>query len=337
MILPCLLEDTTMLRRTIGLLVTLVLGLLVAPLAAEAQPPAKVARIGYLAQIARPPLIEAFRQELREFGYREGQNLAIEFRDAEGQPDRLPALAAELVQLHVDVLVAFPTNAVRAAKHATTVIPIVIAGADDPVRTGLVASLARPGGNITGVSNFGPDLSGKRLELLKEAVPALSRIAVLWNAADSGMTLRFEQMQVAALALGGTVYPLGVHNATQVDSALTAMTQERPDALFVVTDVLTARHNGRIVEFAAKNQLPTIFEYREPVVAGGLIAYGPSQADLHRRAAYYVDRILKGAKPADLPVEQPMRIELVINLKTAEALGLTIPPTLLFQADEVIR
>jgi putative ABC transport system substrate-binding protein len=212
-----------------------------------------------------------------------------------------------------------------------------MAGADDPVRTGLVASLARPGGNMTGVSSFGPDLSGKRLELLKEAVPALSRIAVLWNAADSGMTLRFEQMQVAALVLGQTVSPLGVHEATQVESALAAMTQERPDALFVITDVLTARHWGRIVEFAAKHQLPTLFEYREPVVAGGLIAYGPSQADLHRRAAYYVDRILKGAKPADLPVEQPMRIELVINVKTAKELGLTLPSTLLFQADEVIR
>jgi putative tryptophan/tyrosine transport system substrate-binding protein len=233
--------------------------------------------------------------------------------------------------------VTHPSPAARAAKHATTVIPIVMAGVDDPVRTGLVASLAQPGGNLTGLSSFGPDLSGKRLELLKEAVPALSRIAVLWNAADRGMTLRFEQMQAAALALGETVYPLGVHDATEVESALTAMTQERPDALFVVTDVLTARHWGRIVEFAAQHQLPTLFEYREPVVAGGLLAYGPSQADLHRRAAYYVDRILKGAKPVDLPVEQPMRIELVINLKTAKKLGLTLPSTLLFQADEAIR
>jgi putative ABC transport system substrate-binding protein len=318
----------------VGVLITCTFVILAAPPAAAQQP---VKRIGYLAQITRAPLVEAFRQGLRELGYREGQNLAIEFRDAEGQPARLPALAAELVQLNVDVIVAFPTNSARAAKQATTMIPIVMAGADDPVRTGLVASLARPGGNMTGVSNFGPDLSGKRLELLKEAVPTLSRIAVLWNAADSGMTLRFEQMQVAALALGKTVYPLGVHDATQVDSALATMTQERPDALFVITDVLTARHNGRIVDFAAQNQLPTIFEYREPVVAGGLIAYGPSQADLHRRAAYYVDRILKGAKPADLPVEQPMRLELVINVKTAQALGLTIPPSVLFQADEVIK
>jgi putative tryptophan/tyrosine transport system substrate-binding protein len=319
----------------VGVFLTLTFVLLAAPPAAPAQQPVK--RIGYLAQITRAPLVEAFRQGLRELGYREGQNLALEFRDAEGKPERLPALAVELVQLHVDVIVAHPSNAARAAKHATTVIPIVMAGADDPVRTGLVASLARPGGNITGVSNFGPDLSGKRLELLKEAVPTLARIAVLWNAADRGMTLRFEQMQVAALALGETVHPLGVHDATQVESALTAMTQERPDALFVITDVLTARHWGRIVEFAAQHQLPTLFEYREPVVAGGLLAYGPSQADLHRRAAYYVDRILKGAKPADLPVEQPMRIELVINLKTAEGLGLTIPPAVLFQADEVIR
>ena len=319
----------------VGVFVTLTFVLLAAPPAAPAQQPVK--RIGYLAQITRAPLVEAFRQGLRELGYHEGQNLTIEFRDAAGQPERLPVLAAELVQLHVDVIVTFPTNAARAAKQATTSIPIVMAAADDPVRTGLVASLARPGGNITGLSNFGPDLSGKRLELLKEAVPTLARIAVLWNAADSGMTLRFEQMQVAALALGRTVYPLGVHDATQVDSALAAMTQERPDALFVITDVLTARHNGRIVDFAAKHQLPTIFEYREPVVAGGMMAYGPSQADLHRRAAYYVDRILKGAKPADLPVEQPMRIELVINVKTAKELGLTLPSTLLFQADEVIR
>jgi putative ABC transport system substrate-binding protein len=237
----------------------------------------------------------------------------------------------------VDVIVTFPTNAARAAKHATTMIPIVMAAADDPVRTGLVASLARPGGNLTGLSSFGPDLSGKRLELLKEAVPTLARIAVLWNAADSGMTLRFQQMEVAALALSQTVYPLGVHEATQVDSALAALPQERPDALFVITDVLTVRHHARIVDFAVKHQLPTIFEYREPVVAGGLMAYGPSQADLHRRAAYYVGRILKGVKPADLPVEQPMKFELVLNLKTAKELGLTLPATLLFQADEVIK
>jgi putative tryptophan/tyrosine transport system substrate-binding protein len=321
--------------RAVGVFITFAFVTLAAPPAAPAQPPVK--RIGYLAQITRAPLVEAFRQGLRELGYQEGQNLAIAFRDAEGKPERLPALAAELVQLHVDVIVTHPSPAARAAKHATTLIPIVMAGADDPVRTGLVASLARPGGNITGLSSFGPDLSGKRLELLKEAVPTLARIAVLWNAADRGMTLRFEQMQVAALALGQTVSPLGVHEATQVESALAAMTQERPDALFVITDVLTARHWGRIVEFAATHQLPTLFEYREPVVAGGLIAYGPSQADLHRRAAYYVDRILKGAKPADLPVEQPMRIELVINVKTAKELGLTLPSTLLFQADEVIR
>jgi ABC-type uncharacterized transport system substrate-binding protein len=319
----------------VGVFITLTFVILAAPLTAPAQQPVK--RIGYLAQVTRAPLVEAFRQGLGELGYHEGQNLAIEFRDAEGKPERLPALAAELVQLNVDVLVTFPTNAARAAKQATTSIPIVMAAADDPVRTGLVASLARPGGNITGLSNFGPDLSGKRLELLKEAVPTLSRLAVLWNAADSGMTLRFKQMEVAALALGQTMYPLGVHDATQVDSALAAMTQERPDALFVITDVLTARHWARIAEFAATHQLPTLFEYREPVVAGGLMAYGPSQAALHRRAAYYVDRILKGTKPADLPVEQPTKFELVLNLKTAQALGITLPPTLLILTDEVIK
>jgi putative ABC transport system substrate-binding protein len=325
----------TMWLSAVGVFITFTFVLLAAPPAAPAQPPVK--RIGYLAQVMRAPLVEAFRQGLRELGYQEGHNLALEFRDAAGQPERLPALAAELVQLHVDVLVTFPTNAARAAKQATTTIPIVMAAGDDPVRTGLVASLAQPGGNLTGLSNFGPDLSGKRLELLTEAVPTLARIAVLWNAADSGMTLRFKQMEVAAQALHQTVYPLGVRDATQVDSALAALAQERPDALFVVTDVLTARHWARIAEFAATHQLPTLFEYREPVVAGGLMAYGPSQATLHRRAAYYVDRILKGAKPADLPVEQPMKFELVLNLKIAEALGITIPPTLLFQADEVLK
>jgi putative ABC transport system substrate-binding protein len=323
----------------IGLIVTLTLAILVVPRAADAQQPVKVTRIGYLAigEDAQSPSVEALRQGLREFGYREGHNLALEFRSAEGKLDRLPALAVELVQLQVDVIVTCCTTAARAVQHATSTIPIVLAGTDEPVRSGLVASLARPGGNITGVSNFATDLSAKRLELLKEAVPTLARVAVLWNAASRDMTLRFEQIQDGARALGVTLHPLGVHNANDIDSALAAMTQERPDALFMISDVLTTAHTRRIIDFTVQNQLPTMFEFRGPVVTGGMMAYGPSSTDLHRRAAYYVDRILKGAKPADLPVEQPMKFDLVINLKTAQALGLTIPPTLLFQADEVIR
>jgi putative ABC transport system substrate-binding protein len=242
-----------------------------------------------------------------------------------------------LVRLKVDVIVTSGQGATRAAANATTTIPIVMVASEDPVGTGLVASLVRPGGNITGTSALATDLSGKRLELLKEAVPTLSRVPVLWNAASSAMTLRFEQIQVAARALGVTLQPLGVRDANDVDSALAAMTQERPDALFTITDVLTAAPTRRIVDFAAKSQLPTMFEYRGPVAAGGLMAYGPSLADQHRRTASYVDKILKGAKPAELPVEQAMKFELVINLKTAQALGLTLSPMFLFRADEVIR
>jgi putative ABC transport system substrate-binding protein len=319
--------------------VTLTLSLLAAPLAVEAQPSAKVARIGFLALLgdAQAPPVEAFRQALRVLGYLEGQNIAMEFRSAEGKGDRLPALAAELVHLPVDIIVTPLTVAAQAAKQATTTIPIVIVNAGDPVGTGLVASLARPGGNITGISGLATDLSGKRLELLKEAVPTLSRVAVLWNAADRGMTLRFEEMQAAARALGVTLQPLGVRDATDVDSAFAALTQERPDALFMITDMLTVFHTRRIVDFVAQSQLPTMFEYRGPVAMGGLMSYGPSLADQHRRAATYVDKILKGAKPADLPVEQPMKFELVLNLKAAQSLGLTLPPATLFQADEVIR
>jgi len=319
----------------VGFLVTLTLCLLGAPLTADAQLPAKVARIGYLALVEDPRLVEAFRQGLRELGYVDGQNIAMESRFAQGKGDRLPALTAELVQLHMDVIVTFPAVADRAAKNTTTTVPIVMVNARDPVGTGLVASLARPGGNITGLSGLATDLSGKRLELLKEAVPSLSRVAVLWNART--MTPDFEQIHAAARALGVTVQPLGVQDASDIESALATMTRERPDALFMITDVLTRMYSNRVVDFGAKSQLPTMFEFRTPVDAGGLMSYGPSVSEQHRRAAYYVARILQGTKPADLPVEQPMTFELVINLKAAKALGLTIPPALLFQATEVIQ
>jgi putative tryptophan/tyrosine transport system substrate-binding protein len=325
--------------RRAMLLITLALSLLVAPLCADAQPAAKVARIGYLSPVggAGSPTAEAFRQGLRELGYVEGHNIALEFRAAEGKGELLPVLAAELVQLPVDVIVAFSSAAAQAAKHTTTTIPIVMVSSGDPVATGLVASLARPGGNLTGLTGLATELSGKRLELLREAVPSLARVAVLWNALDAAMTHTFSGIQAAAPALRVTVQPLGVREAKEIDSAIAAMMEERPDALFMITDVLTRRHTRQVVDFAAQRQLPTLFEGRGPVAEGGLMSYGPSLTDLLQRAATYVDKILKGAKPADLPMEQPMKFELVINLTTAQALGLTIPPTLLFQADEVIR
>jgi putative tryptophan/tyrosine transport system substrate-binding protein len=304
----------------VGGIVTLALSLLVAPLAAKAQAQAKVARVGYLSPVggAGSPSAEAFRQGLRELGHVEGHNLALEFRAAEGKSDVLPALAAELVQLPVDVIVAFSSAAAQTAKHTTTTIPIVMVSSGDPVATGLVASLARPGGNLTGLTGLATEVSGKRLELLREAVPRLSRVAVLWNARDAAMTDTFRGIQAAAPVLGVAVQPLGVREAKEIDSAIAAMTAERPDALFMITAVLTRRHTQQIVDFAAQRQLPTLFEGRGPVAEGGLMSYGPSFPDLLRRAASYVDRILKGAKPGDLPVEQPMKFELVINLKTAQ-------------------
>jgi putative ABC transport system substrate-binding protein len=320
-------------------LVLVALSLLVVSRAAEAQPAGKVARIGYLSLQGEGPSpdTQAFQQGLRDLGYVDGTNLVTAFRFAVGQPERLPDLAAELVRLQVDVFVTYGRPATRAAAAASPTTPIVMLGIGDPVGAGLVASLARPGGNITGLSTLATDLSGKRLELLKEALPTLARVAVLWNAADPAMTRYYTQTQAAAQALGVALQPLGVRDAADIDGALAAMTQERPDALFMIADVLTTRHSRRIVDFATQRQLPTMFEGRGLVAAGGLMAYGPSYAEQHRRATYYVDRILKGTKPADLPVEQPMKLNLVLNRKTAQALGLTLSPTLLFQADEVLQ
>jgi len=237
----------------------------------------------------------------------------------------------------VDVIVALGGQATEAFKNTTTKVPIVIVSGGDLVAIGLVASLARPGGNITGLSLMNPELAGKRLELLKEAIGRLGRVAVLWNARDPVMTNIFSEIQTAAPVLGVTVQPLGVHGAKDIDSALTTMTADRPDALFIITDVLTSRYMRQVVDFAAQHQLPTMFQSSGPVAEGGLMYYGPNFTYAYQRAAYYVDRILKGAKPADLPVEQPMKFELVINLKTAKALGITIPPSLLLLADEVIQ
>jgi putative ABC transport system substrate-binding protein len=283
-------------------------------------------------------MLEAFRQGLRELGYVEGQNIVIEYRYAEGRDDRLADLAAELVRLKVDVIVAVSGVGTRAVQHATRTIPIVMAGASDPVGEGLVASLARPGGNTTGLSLLSAELPGKRLEILKETVPQSARVAVLTNLANPNHASVMHNLTGAAQALGLHLHVVELRRPDELDAAFAAMTRAGADALFVQGEpVLLDGLRGRIVDLAATSRLPAMYSWRMYVDAGGLMSYGPSLSDMMRRAATYVDKILKGAKPADLPVEQPMKFELVINLKTAKALGLTIPPTLLFQADEVIQ
>ena len=329
-------------RSTIGLIVTLALAFLVAPRAAVAQPPAKVPRIGWLslaAPSAYPYLYDAFRQGLRELGWVEGHNIAIESRSAEGNPDRLADLAAELVRLKVNVLLAVNPFAARAARQATSELPIVIAGVGDAVGQGLVASLARPGGNITGVSEQYTDLVSKWLELLKEAVPQASRVGVLtMSTLWSVQSEPWQALQQAAKTMRVTLGRVEVREPSDFESAFASLTQEHVEALLVLPHPLVLLHRTRLLALATERQLPTIWgPLREFVDAGGLMAYGPSLRDQFRRAAYFVDKILKGTKPADLPVEQPMKFELVVNLKAAKELGLSIPPTLLFQADEVIQ
>ncbi len=301
---------------------------LATPLAAGAQQAGKVWRIGMLSlgsPTNSPHILEAFRQQLRELGYVEGQNIVIEYRWAEGRAERLPDLAAELVGLKVDVIVAGGTPAPLAAKRASRTIPIVMAAAGDPVGTGLVASLAKPGGNVTGTSDHSPELTGKRLQLTKEIIPRLSRAAVLWNAANPIAALVASETEIAARTLGVQVQSLEVRGPDDFENALPAAISGGADTLFVVDDPLVFRSRMRIADFAARNRLPATGIHREFAEAGGLMTFGANLADLNRRAAIFVDKILKGAKPADLPVEQPTKYELVINLKTAKALGLTIP------------
>ncbi len=305
---------------------------------AQAQQAKKVPRIGLLvpgSESAFSIRTEAFRQGLRELGYVEGKNIAIEYRWAEGNLDRLPALAAELVLLKVDLIFA-SGNAARAAKSATRTIPIVATSAD-PVGTGLVASLARPGGNITGLSLLSPELSGKRLELLKETVPKLSRVAVLLNPTAANSPSDLKETQTAARSLGMQLQLLEARSPDKFDPSFSAMMREHAGALVVTTDLMFLDNRTRIVSLAAKNRLPVMYYDRSFVEAGGLMSYGADIDDLFRRAATYVDKILKGAKPADLPVEQPTKFELVINLKTAKQIGLTIPPNVLVRADKVIK
>ena len=325
----------------VGLIVTLALALLVVPLTAAAQQPVKVPRIGYLG--GRSPAegaarnLEALHQGLRELGYSEGQNLVIEYRWPESQPERRSALAAELVQLQPDVILASGDPSIRAVKEATTTIPLVMVPSAAPVENRFVASLARPGGNLTGVSIQAADVGGKRLALLKDALPQASRVAVLRNAADPGKELEWRNTQEAARRLGVTLSSVEVRGPDDFDPAFAALTRERPDALVVFSEPLTLAHQRRIVAFATQHQLPMISEIREFAVAGALMTYGASLPALFRRAAYYVDRLLKGTKPADLPVEQPWTFELVLNRKTAQALGVTFPLTLLVLADEVLE
>jgi putative tryptophan/tyrosine transport system substrate-binding protein len=316
--------------------------LLAAPLAAGAQQAGKIARIGYLGTnlAVSPHLPEAFRQGLRDLGYVEGRNVVIEYRSAEGKLERLPALAAELVALKVDVIVVGAEPHALAAKQATRTLPIVFATAADPVASRLVTSLARPDGNMTGLATLSPDLVGKRLELLKQVVPGVSWVAVLWHPGGAGERTgrdMLKEAEVGARALGVRLQVVEARNPADLDRVFLDMTKPRPGALTVWTSPVLYNERRRLVDLAAKHRLPAVYPSREFVDAGGLMAYGPNIADMYRRAATYVDKLLKGAKPGDLPVEQPTKFELVINLKTAKALGLMIPPSLLQRADRVIE
>jgi putative ABC transport system substrate-binding protein len=306
-------------------------------MAAGAQQAGKIHQIGYLSPSSPSPIITPLIDTLRELGWIEGKNVAFEYRYADDRLERLPELAAELVRLNVDVIVARGTLGPSAAKRATSTIPIIMTAAGDPLGSGLVASLARPGGNITGMSLMVPDIGGKRLELLKEVLPRLARVAVLWNAANPYPAIVFKETQAAGRTLGIEVQSLGVRGPDDFDGAFETARRQHPEALITVEDPLTVAHQRVIADFAAKHQLPSLHGFREFVAAGGLMSYGASVADMYRRAAGFVDKILKGAKPADLPVQQPTTFELVINLKTAKTLGLTIPPGVLAIADEVIE
>jgi len=307
---------------------------------AEAQQPTKVSRIGYLAGTvpdAQRPRIEAFRQALRELGYVEGKNVVIESRYAEGKLDRRRALVTDLVRLKVDVILTAGPGDTLAAKGATNTIPIVMAQDPDPVGSGFVASLARPGGNITGLSTLAPEISGKRLELLKEIVPRLFRVAVFGTSTNPGTTQMLRETELAAGAFGVKLQYLDVLDPKDIETVFHAASKGRADAVLVLGGAVFFSQRTQVIELAVKNRLPAIYNDPDYVEAGGLMSYGVSQLNLYRRAATYVDKILKGAKPADLPVEQPLKFELVINLKAAKQIGLTIPPNVLVRADKVIR
>jgi putative ABC transport system substrate-binding protein len=321
-------------------LIALAVAVLVWPLAAVAQDSAKVSRIGLLSPFtpaATAAWHEAFRQGLRDLGWIEGKNVRIEYRYSEGRSDRLPGLAADLVRLRVDVIVAATATDAQPAKNATSTIPIVVASSGDPVGSGLVESLARPGGNVTGLSQIAPETAGKRLELLKEIVPRLSRVAVLWNPEGQVSSLGWKEIQLPARQLAVQLHSLEARSANDFDKAFEEATRAGAGALVVMPNPVFAGNLTRIADLAVKGRLPSIFHLGEFADAGGLMAYGPDRSDMFRRAAVYVDKILKGARPGDLPIEQPTKFELVINLRTAKALGLAIPQSLLLRADHVIQ
>jgi putative ABC transport system substrate-binding protein len=313
---------------------------LAGPRAAGAQPAGKIYRVGVLvlgSLAARPQQWEALRQGMRDHGYVPGQNLVLEFRSAEGKPDRLPGLMAELIQANMDVIVVSGTEAVLAAQKATRTVPIVMANVGDPVGAGVVASLARPGGNITGLSLLATELSAKRLELLKEILPGLARVAVLWNPNNASVALKVKETTAAARVLGLQLHSLEARQASDLEGQFQAAARARADALVTADDQFLSSQRTAIAELAVRNRLPVASEFREFAEAGGLCSYGPSLNDLARRTGGYVDRILKGARPGDLPVEQPTKFELVVNLRTARALGLTVPPAVLLRADSVVE
>src|SRR5438552_1150062 len=331
-------EAKPMIRRIVVCL--LITALLPTVLPAHGQQPAKVPRIGFLSSLSAAAVsdrVDAFRQGLRELGYVEGKNIVIEYRWAEGKTERLPDLAAELVRLKVDVIVTGGPAVNRLAKEATVTIPVVMSFDNDPVGNGFAASLARPGGNVTGLSALSPEISGKQLELLKEIVPTLSRVAVLGNSAEPANALVLREVELAAGALGVKLQYLDVLGPKDIETAFRAASKGRADAVLVLLSPVIISHRTQLVEIALKSRLPAIYPRPEFVEDGGLMSYATSFADLSRRAATYVDKILKGTKPADLPVEQPTKFELVINLKAAKQIGLTIPPNVLAQADKVIR
>ena len=304
------------------------------PVAARAQQAGKIPRIGI---IDDSPIWNAFRHGLRDLGYLEGQNIVFDYRYAGGLPDRLAWVAVELVHRPVDLIATFGTPPTLAAKQATTTIPIVMMGVGDPVGSGLVSSLARPGGNITGNTILGPEVAGKRLQLLKEVIPSLSRVVFLWNPDNASHPAQLAELRVAVEALGIKLLPVPVRSSDEFDNAFAVMMRERPDAFLMTNDPFHQLSIGRIIDFLANNRLPGMFVTREVTVAGGLLSYGASLPDLFRRGAVYVHKILQGTKPADLPIEQPVKFELVVNLKTAKAMGLSIPESFLLRADETIE
>lgn len=327
---------TRMIRRALALVFAL--AMFSPPLIVEAQPAGKTSRIGVLSPGFPPPgLLEAFRDGLRDLGYVEGKTVTIEWRFAEGKNERLMTLADELVRLKVDVIFAVNTPAAQAAKKATTAVPIVIARLADPVGSGLVPSISRPGGNITGLSSITDEVAAKRLEFLKEILPALSRVAALWNAGNSGARNVVRVIELAAPQLGLQLQLIPVRDSNEFLGAFEAAVRGRAQALFVVDDVLITAHKVQFLKLAAKHALPVVASYKEFAEAGALMTYGTDVPYEYRRAAHYVDRILKGAKPADLPIEQPTRFLRIVNLKTAKTLGLSVPSLQLFRADEVIE